>query len=93
MVALYLDDLLIAGSTKNLVTKRESIFEAKYKMKKLTNYLAWEFIMTKNAILSILANSNILTVLWKYFKSMAQVNLGLLWMSDNKSGIIKNYLI
>ena len=35
MVALYVDDLLIAGSTKNLVTKLESFFEAKYKMKKL----------------------------------------------------------
>jgi len=33
MVALYVDDLLIAGSTKNLVTQLESIFEAKYKMK------------------------------------------------------------
>jgi len=35
MVALYVDDLLIAGSTKNMVTQLESIFEAKYKMKKL----------------------------------------------------------
>ena len=35
MVALYVDDLLIAGSTKNLVTKLESFFEAKYKIKKL----------------------------------------------------------
>ena len=35
MVALYVDDLLFAGSTKNLVTKLESFFEAKYKMKKL----------------------------------------------------------
>ena len=35
MVALYVDDLLIAGSTKNMVTQPESIFEAKYKMKKL----------------------------------------------------------
>ena len=37
MVALYVDDLLIAGSTKNMVTQREAIFEAKYKMKKLKN--------------------------------------------------------
>jgi Reverse transcriptase (RNA-dependent DNA polymerase) len=35
MVALYVDNLLIAGSTKNMVTQLESIFEAKYKMKKL----------------------------------------------------------
>jgi hypothetical protein len=35
MVALYVDDLLIAGSTKNLVTKLKNFFEAKYKMKKL----------------------------------------------------------
>ena len=35
MVALYVDDLLIAGSTKNMVTQLEYIFEAKYKMKKL----------------------------------------------------------
>ena len=35
MVALYVDDLLIAGSTKNMVTQLETIFEAKYKMKKL----------------------------------------------------------
>jgi Reverse transcriptase (RNA-dependent DNA polymerase) len=35
MVALYVDDLLIAGSTKNLVTMLESFFEAKYKMKKI----------------------------------------------------------
>ena len=34
MVALYVDDLLIAGSTKNMVTQLETIFEAKYKMKK-----------------------------------------------------------
>ena len=34
MVALYVD-LLIAGSTKNPLTKLESFFEAKYKMKKL----------------------------------------------------------
>ena len=33
-VALYVDDLLIAGSTKNLVTKLKRFFEAKYKMKK-----------------------------------------------------------
>ena len=31
MVALDVDDLLISGSTKNLVTKLESFFEAKYK--------------------------------------------------------------
>jgi Reverse transcriptase (RNA-dependent DNA polymerase) len=35
MVALYVDDLLIAGSTKNMVTQLETVFEAKYKMKKL----------------------------------------------------------
>ena len=35
MVALYVDDLLIAGFTKNMVTQLECIFEAKYKMKKL----------------------------------------------------------
>ena len=35
MVALYVDDLLIAGSTKNMVIQLETIFEAKYKMKKL----------------------------------------------------------
>ena len=35
MVALYVDDLLIAGSTKNMVTQLETIFEAKYKMKKI----------------------------------------------------------
>jgi Reverse transcriptase (RNA-dependent DNA polymerase) len=35
MVTLYVDDLLIAGSTKNMVTQLESIFEAKYEMKKL----------------------------------------------------------
>ena len=35
MVALYVDDLLIAGSTKNMVTQLETIVEAKYKMKKL----------------------------------------------------------
>jgi Reverse transcriptase (RNA-dependent DNA polymerase) len=35
MVVLYVDDLLIAGSTKNMVTQLESIFEAKYNMKKL----------------------------------------------------------
>ena len=29
MVALYVDDLLIAGSTKNPVTNLESFFEAK----------------------------------------------------------------
>ena len=32
MVALYVDDLLIAGSTKNMVTQLESIFKAKYKI-------------------------------------------------------------
>ena len=36
MVALYVDDLLIAGSTKNIVTQLESIFETKYIMKKLS---------------------------------------------------------
>ena len=35
MEALYVDDLLIAGSTKNMVTQLEAIFKAKYKMKKL----------------------------------------------------------
>jgi Reverse transcriptase (RNA-dependent DNA polymerase) len=35
MVALYVDDLLIAGSTKNMVTQLETVSEAKYKMKKL----------------------------------------------------------
>jgi Reverse transcriptase (RNA-dependent DNA polymerase) len=33
MVAFYVVDLLIAGSTKNMVTQLESIFEAKCKMK------------------------------------------------------------
>ena len=35
MEALYVDDLLIAGSTNKVVTQLESIFEAKYKMKKI----------------------------------------------------------
>jgi hypothetical protein len=35
MVALYIDDLPIAVLNKNLATKLESTFEAKYKMKKL----------------------------------------------------------
>jgi Reverse transcriptase (RNA-dependent DNA polymerase) len=35
VIALYVDDLLIAGSTKNMVTQLETIFETKYKMKKL----------------------------------------------------------
>jgi hypothetical protein len=35
MVALYVDDLLIEGSTQNMETQPESIFEAKYKIKKL----------------------------------------------------------
>ena len=35
MVALYVDDILIAGSTEYMVTQLEAIFEAKYKMKKL----------------------------------------------------------
>ena len=33
IVALFLDDLLIVGSTKNMVTQLKSIFEAKFKMK------------------------------------------------------------
>ena len=35
MVALYVDDIVIAASSKNLITKLEAIFEAKFKMKKL----------------------------------------------------------
>ena len=35
LVALYVDDLIIAASSKNLITKLEAIFEAKFKMKKL----------------------------------------------------------
>jgi hypothetical protein len=38
MVALYVDDLLIAGSTKNMVTQLESNFEAKYLMKKIKRH-------------------------------------------------------
>jgi hypothetical protein len=35
MIARYVDDLLIAGCTKNLVTKLEATFKSKYKIKKL----------------------------------------------------------
>ena len=67
MVALYVDDLLIAGSTKNLVTKLESFFEAKYKMKKLNvikQLLGMGIYRDKDRnIIYILANRNILPVL------------------------------
>ena len=35
IVAIYVDDLIIAASTKKLIQKLEAIFEAKFKMKKL----------------------------------------------------------
>jgi Reverse transcriptase (RNA-dependent DNA polymerase) len=35
IVALYVDDLILAASTKNLLTNPERVFEAKFKMKKL----------------------------------------------------------
>ena len=35
IVALYVDDLILAASTKNLLTNLEKVFEAKFKMKKL----------------------------------------------------------
>ena len=35
IVAIYVDDLIIAASTKNLITNIEAIFEKKFKMKKL----------------------------------------------------------
>ena len=35
IVALYVDDLIIAASTKNLLTALESVFECRVKMKKL----------------------------------------------------------
>ena len=35
IVALYIDDLILAASTKNLLTNLEKVFEAKFKMKKL----------------------------------------------------------
>jgi hypothetical protein len=81
MVALYVDDLLIAGSTKNMVTQLESIFEAKYKIKKLNtikqslgtplnNHFALEFSMTNFAILYILLSINIMNILSNYLESM-----------------------
>ena len=35
IVALYVDDLIIAASTKNLLTALEDVFESRFKMKKL----------------------------------------------------------
>ena len=35
IVALYVDDLIIAASNKNLITDLEKVFEARFKMKKL----------------------------------------------------------
>ena len=35
IVALYVDDLIIAASTKNLLTALEGVFESRFKMKKL----------------------------------------------------------
>jgi Reverse transcriptase (RNA-dependent DNA polymerase) len=35
LVALYVDDLILAASNKNLLTNLEKVFEAKFKMKKL----------------------------------------------------------
>ena len=35
LVALYVDDLIISASTKNLITDLERVFEIRFKMKKL----------------------------------------------------------
>ena len=35
IVALYVDDLIIAASTKNLLTALEGVFERRFKIKKL----------------------------------------------------------
>jgi hypothetical protein len=35
IVALYVDDLIIAASIKNLLTALEGVFESRFKMKKL----------------------------------------------------------
>ena len=35
LVALYVDDIILAASTKNLLTNLEKVFVAKFKMKKL----------------------------------------------------------
>ena len=37
IVALYVDVLILAASTKNLLTNLERVFKAKFKMKKLNN--------------------------------------------------------
>jgi Reverse transcriptase (RNA-dependent DNA polymerase) len=85
MEALYVDDLLIAGSTKNMVTQLESIFEAKYKMKKLNaikQLLGMGIFHDKlcNTIY-ILLNSNILNILLNYLVSMGSANSERLWMN------------
>jgi hypothetical protein len=66
MVALCVNFLLIAGSIKNLVTKLENVFEAKYKMKKLNfieHLLGMGIYHGKERTTIYIANSNIFTVL------------------------------
>ena len=73
MVALYVDDLLIAGSTKNLVTKLESFFEAKYKMKNLSvikQLLGMGIYHDKDRNIIYISQQQYITSLVKNFKSM-----------------------
>ena len=57
LVALYVDDLIIAASIKNLITDLEGVFESRFKMKKLHNI---KQKLTKTATSSTSLNSSTL---------------------------------
>ena len=62
LVALYVDDLIIAASTKNLITDLEGVLESRFKMKKLHQIL---YIITRITTSSTSLNSSTLRSLSK----------------------------
>ena len=62
-MALYVDDLIIAASTKNLLTALEGVFESRFKMKKLNQIkqiLSMGYTITRITISYMLLNNNTL---------------------------------
>jgi Reverse transcriptase (RNA-dependent DNA polymerase) len=71
IVVLYVDDLLIADSTKNLVSKLERFFEAKYKMKNLNvikQLLGMEIYHDKECITIYISQQQYIVSIVKIFQ-------------------------
>jgi Reverse transcriptase (RNA-dependent DNA polymerase) len=88
LVALYVDDLIIAASTKNLITDLEGELESRFKMKKLhqiKQILGMGIHLTRISTSSISLNSSTLRSLSKCSVSTVLMNTEYQWMTEHST--------